>query len=57
MNTTDVLIYIDIFMDVLLIAFFIWTVNRIERSTSLKISKKDVQEAVNNITVRRPMNN
>jgi hypothetical protein len=40
MNTTDVLIYIDIFMDVLLIAFFIWTVNKVDKAGRIKMSGK-----------------
>jgi hypothetical protein len=40
MNITDILIYIDIFMDVLLIAFFIWTVNKVDKAGRIKMSGK-----------------
>jgi hypothetical protein len=51
MNTTDILIYVDIFMDVLLIGFFVWTVHKVDKafrvSGKIKITGKDLANDMN----------
>jgi hypothetical protein len=53
MTTTDILIYVDIFMDVLLIAFFIWTVNKVDKGTirmsgKMKFDPKELKNTLDN---------